>query len=1109
MSTLPHKSQSNNITPNISISNSGGSDSNASSINLGYDSDYNKTSSSSSPYKLYLKINAFRAADLVSTNEDEESTKKSRHRYTNPILVAKMNSFKGSTCRKTHTNQPSWDDEILVPLKSGDINQLLVLSVWDKHKRFKNYLGELRLSVKDLFLNQGKFTEKTELKWYKLNSNSTVHAFVTGSLLLSFELITKKRKLKFKQKELNLVDRLRNLKFNETELQFKKWLDNLIDDSEEHNFHTLRPNDQGFYEDVLFDISDLDSLATGRSKPNGDNSSAFSEEIAHDRKFLNVRNNNNGDANSMSEQSSFISSDGMSDMLGDSDVTQKDKRSTRIKRKMRIKQLGVDNKFEMNSRKVLGVVFIEIVSCEDLPPVKNLTRTSFDMDPFVVVTFGKKTFRTSWKRHTLNPIFNERVAFEILPHENNFNIQFSVLDKDQFSFHDKVADIELPLRDLTEFATAQPTTLNRNKSELSVDKLDSGFTTGDDENPSNSNVKILEDDDIVQAVKKKKFMNRRKIIESTVDTSKFRVMSLSLDLHDQKYMVKYAPKLKIRVRFETYDELRKQFWNVLLRQYDFENENSDTYDYLELASLLDTLGTTNSDELVETFYKNLNKNPDDLITYDEIIDQLEIHINLNDQSSNKIFVFEKCPICLQKRFSRKQDIDIVTHFAICASKDWSIVNKLLVSSYVSPRQATKKWYSKALIKLTYGKYKLGGNSANILVQDRLTGLILEEKMSVYVRLGIRLLYKGLDKAKSKRVRILLKSLSIKQGKKFDSPKSKGDIDSFIKFHKLNLQECLIENPEEYPTFNEFFYRKLKPNARLIEDSTNDKIVSSPADCRCVAYSSVDEATELWIKGRNFTVAKLFNGDLQDNLNIPFKTEDLSIGVFRLAPQDYHRFHSPVSGKIGEIKDINGEYYTVNPIAIRSELDVFGENIRSIVPIHTKEFGTVLMIAVGAMMVGSIVLTVKPGDEIKRGDEVGYFKFGGSTIILLFNKHKFILDSDILSNSKSSIETLVRVGQSIGHSPDIQEFKRDHSEFNKLSHTKKLNLIRVLTGGDLKDKHQLSNWEASKISIESDNDGDEAYFDINDDEIDEEVVNNDIDEDEDDFDEEGSVETNDK
>ena len=85
----------------------------------------------------------------------------------------------------------------------------------------------------------------------------------------------------------------------------------------------------------------------------------------------------------------------------------------------------------------------------------------------------------------------------------------------------------------------------------------------------------------------------------------------------------------------------------------------------------------------------------------------------------------------------------------------------------------------------------------------MTGIIVEEKMSVYVRLGIRLLYKGLDKARSKRVRILLKNMSIKQGKKFDAPQLKSDIASFIKFHKLDLDECEIDDPSQFATFNDF------------------------------------------------------------------------------------------------------------------------------------------------------------------------------------------------------------------------------------------------------------------------------------------------------------------
>ena len=280
---------------------------------------------------------------------------------------------------------------------------------------------------------------------------------------------------------------------------------------------------------------------------------------------------------------------------------------------------------------------------------------------------------------------------------------------------------------------------------------------------------------------------------------------------------------------------------------------------------------------------------------------------------------------------------------------------------------------------------------------------------------------------------------------------------------LDLSQCLEEDPTKYDTFNDFFYRKLKPDARPVEAPSVPKIAVSPADCRCAAFGTVSSATELWIKGRNFTIAKLFNGNFNNYENTDFyKAESCSLGIFRLAPQDYHRFHSPVDGVVKNIKHIDGEYYTVNPMAIRSELDVFGENVRAIIPIETKEFGTVIMVAVGAMMVGSIVLTKGEGDEVKRGEEIGYFKFGGSTIILLFQKKYFQFDSDLVENSKTCVETLIRMGQSIGHSPDVEEYKRDHIDFDKQTKDFKLNLIRVLTGGDLSNSKGLSNWESSHI-----------------------------------------------
>ena len=136
-------------------------------------------------------------------------------------------------------------------------------------------------------------------------------------------------------------------------------------------------------------------------------------------------------------------------------------------------------------------------------------------------------------------------------------------------------------------------------------------------------------------------------------------------------------------------------------------------------------------------------------------------------------------------------------------------------------------------------------------------------------------------------------------------------------------------------------------------------------------------------------------------------------IFRLAPQDYHRFHSPVDGVVGNLERIEGEYYTVNPMAIRSTIDVYGENVRAVVPIYTKEFGTVILTAIGAMMVGSIILTVEAGQSIKRGDELGYFKFGGSTLVLLVERTRMSWDSDLLANADTCMETLVRVGMRLG------------------------------------------------------------------------------------------------
>jgi phosphatidylserine decarboxylase len=252
------------------------------------------------------------------------------------------------------------------------------------------------------------------------------------------------------------------------------------------------------------------------------------------------------------------------------------------------------------------------------------------------------------------------------------------------------------------------------------------------------------------------------------------------------------------------------------------------------------------------------------------------------------------------------------------------------------------------------------------------------------------------------VRKLLKGLSVKQGKKYDDPASRSEIQKFIEFHHLDMSEVL-RPVEEFKNFNEFFYRELKPEARPASAPDDPHIIVSPADCRCVVFNSVDTAQKVWIKGREFSIKRLLGDAYPEDVK---RFETGALGIFRLAPQDYHRFHVPVDGVLGKPKLVAGEYYTVNPMAIRSALDVYGENVRVVVPIDSAVHGRVMVVCVGAMMVGSTVITRREGEQVKRAEELGYFKFGGSTIVLLFEEGKMQFDDDLVENSKGALETLV-------------------------------------------------------------------------------------------------------
>ena len=329
------------------------------------------------------------------------------------------------------------------------------------------------------------------------------------------------------------------------------------------------------------------------------------------------------------------------------------------------------------------------------------------------------------------------------------------------------------------------------------------------------------------------------------------------------------------------------------------------------------------------------------------------------------------------------------------------------------------WLSKILpagtIQSVENKFHLGN-----YVLDRQTGEKTWEAMSIYVRVGMHLLYYGSQQEKAlhwQRTLDLLKSQSEKMGREYDSPESKQHIVPFIQSFELEptLYEMVEPDPASYPTFNAFFGREIKESARPIAEPENDLITSSPADCRLTAFPTVDLATKYWIKGYGFTLETLLG-----SAELAAQFDGGSIVIARLAPQDYHRWHAPVSGTVRGIKDIPGAYYTVNPQAINEPgtLDVFCENKRSVMTLeHSATGSPIAIVAVGAMLVGSIkyvggVDTL--GTQVRRGQCLGAFYYGGSTVIVLYPAGHVVLDEDLVKNStEHNMETYVKVGWRTG------------------------------------------------------------------------------------------------
>ena len=277
--------------------------------------------------------------------------------------------------------------------------------------------------------------------------------------------------------------------------------------------------------------------------------------------------------------------------------------------------------------------------------------------------------------------------------------------------------------------------------------------------------------------------------------------------------------------------------------------------------------------------------------------------------------------------------------------------------------------------------------------DRKTNKIYEEKSVV----GTPFLYKNplgglVLKVANKRFvsRIAGWYLNKKRTKKY--------IKNFIKDNNIDMSEY----PKvEYKNFNEFFSRKILDGKRNFSGDKKD--FCSPCDSKLQVFK-IDENQEFVIKKHKYTLESI----LRDK-KLASEYKNGYFMVFRLSVDDYHRYSFIDDGKVLKTKKINGKFHNVGPIAF-DKYKVYPESQREYSVLKTENFGDIIQIEVGAMLVGKIVN--HDVSKFKRGEEKGYFLYGGSTIILVVKENTIEIDQDILDASSVPMEIRVRQGEKI-------------------------------------------------------------------------------------------------
>jgi phosphatidylserine decarboxylase len=558
------------------------------------------------------------------------------------------------------TLNPTFNQEFVLTISSTQLNEHLVISIWDKDLLRSDFLGYMEVPVVDLIHDLTEFEDaNNHPQWFPLSARNAKEK-VAGDICVQFGLV-------------------------------------------------------GYLEPSLRQIADSVHVVHHAAL-------ISTEDPAEDLYF-----NHSLDVSAMEEQD-----------IGDS-----------------MENITLDTLSDagpMEHSEMAGILLMQIVGANDLPYEKNTLKTTFNCDPFAVVSYGKTAFRTKVIRHSLNPSWNQVIHFHLKQNDiaNNWPVKWCIYDFERFTKNNTICEADIPLSTLLGVCEKpvkhphRPTPFNPVEYDIPLD-----------------------------------VKNQRNIVEGS------------------------TPVLSIRVSYIPYTEIRRNFWLALLNLYgsNCPQELDPKIDRVSFETMLDSIESNYSEETINNMFALIKKTPTDEMTFSEAVEVLERKIKANAVfpvgtvhpigiETERLMMMKRCPIC-QKRLNHRGDFDVVSHFALCSHGNSELLDQLAMGGFTTQESASSKWYTKIFSFVTFGGLGIGKNSGHILYQDRATGQLVKEKMPTYIRLGIRLLYQvagSKSTVESRAIKKLLRNMTLKQGSKFDSPKSKSNIPQFAAFHNLDMEE---------------------------------------------------------------------------------------------------------------------------------------------------------------------------------------------------------------------------------------------------------------------------------------------------------------------------------